>query len=153
MLQLDLYKNKRQGDKNFAKIYARAKNAKPIGLTELAEHIAQHGTVYTEDVVIGVMRKMVNCVRELACMGQPVKLDGLCIVSAQVTSTPADDVESFDLDSNISNVRLQFRATGKSAQRAISNEATLGYTSLAQRVKTGEIVLSNRKGEYVDNGD
>ncbi len=32
MLKLDFYKNKRQGDQNYGKIYGRVKNAEPIGV-------------------------------------------------------------------------------------------------------------------------
>ena len=75
--------------------------------------------------------------------------DGLAIFKAAVTSKPANDVESFDLDSNIRNVRLQCRAVGKLVRKELTNASTLGYTSLAMRVTSGEIILSSRKGEYV----
>ena len=155
MLKIDFYKNKRVGDKNYGKVYARAKNAKPIGVAELAEHIASHGSIYTYDVIVGVISKMATCIKELCLMGQPVKIENLCIVRAQVKTKPANDAESFELDSNIDQVRLRFTPTGSCAQKETSNDATCGYTSLAQRIKSGEIILSSRKGEYIakDDGD
>ena len=65
MIKLDFYRDKRQGNVNFGKYYARAKNNEPIGIGQLAEHIAGHGTVYTQDVVLGVLKKLSHCVKEL----------------------------------------------------------------------------------------
>lgn len=149
MLKLDFYKNKRQGDLNYGKIYARAKNAAPIGVTELAEHMAQHNTPFSPGVIKGILTDMVHCIRELALLGQPVKIDDLAIFKAAVSCKPANDVESFDLDANVRTVRLQARAVGNFSNKEMTNNSTLGYTSLAQRVKAGEIILSSRKGEYI----
>ncbi len=149
MLKLDFYKNKRQGDQNYGKIYARAKNAEPINLEQLANHMCEHNTPFSPGVIKGILTDMVSCIKEMVLLGQPVKIDGLAIFKAAVTSKPANDVESFDLDSNIRNVRLQCRAVGKLVRKDLTNDATLGYTSLAMRVKSGEIILSSRKGEYI----
>ncbi len=149
MLKLDFYKNKRQGDQNYGKIYGRVKNAEPINLEQLAEHMCEHNTPFSPGVIKGILTDMVSCIKEMVLLGQPVKIDGLAIFKAAVTSKPANDVESFDLDSNIANVRLQCRAVGKLVRKELTNASTLGYTSLAMRVKSGEIILSSRKGEYI----
>ena len=153
MVQLDFYKNKRQGNANFGKVYARAKNAEPIDIGGLADHMSEHNTVFSKGVIRGLLTDMVKCIRELALMGQPVKLDDLCIISAQVTSTPADDVESFEIDQNITTVRLRFSPCGESAHAKVNSEALLKYTSLATRIKAGELTLSNEKGKYLDTTD
>ena len=153
MIRLNFYKNKVAGNKNQGKIYGRAESNKMIGIPELAAHIADHGTLYTEDVVLGVLKKIAKCVKELTLGGTPVKIDDLCIFRASVTATPADDVESFDLskgeEGNIKAVRLQCTPTGACAKANYTASAQLGYSSLAMKVKTGEIVLSDKKGEYV----
>ena len=151
MLKLDFYRDKRQGNVNFGKYYARAKNAKPIGLDKLAEHMSHHNTPYSAGTMQGILTDLVGCIRELCLLGQPVKLDNLCIISAQVTSTPADDVEEFELDKNIKTARLRFTATGDSTPVEVTKNTLLGYTSMAEKVKKGEITLSSRKGEYVAN--
>ncbi len=155
MLKLDFYKDKRQGNVNFGKVYGRIKNASPIGIEKLAEHMHSHGTVFSQGIIKGVLTDMVKCIRELCLMGQPIKLENLCIISAQVTSTPADDVESFEIDSNVKSTRLRFTATGESVPKEVSQQALIKYTSLAERIRKGEITLSNTKGEYIasDAGD
>ena len=149
MLKLDFYKNKREGDKNLGKVYARAKNAQPIDLDGLAEHMSHHNTVYSKGVIKGLLADMVGCIRELCLMGQPIKLDDLCIVSPQVTCKPAVDVENFTIDENIKSVRLRFTATGDCKQKEVTKSAQLGYTSLAQKIRTGELTLSSQKGQYI----
>ena len=161
MIKLNFYKNKVQGNKNYGKIYARAKNDDPIGIEGLAKHIHQHGSPYTKDVIVGVLSKVASCIRELVLDGTPVKIDDLCIFTPAVTTRPANDTDSFNLTratragdgtytgGNVVSVRMQCRATGDAMQKHMTDDAELGYTSLALRVKSGEIVLSDKKGEYV----
>ena len=154
MLKIDFYKNKRAGHENYGKVYGRVKANKMIGIEELAQHISDHGSPYTVDVIFGVLRKVSSCVRELVLGGTPVKIDNLCIFRPAITiGRPANDVETFDLtvgeNNNISCVRMQCRPTGSSVPKLMTAAAQLGYTSLAQRIKNGEAILSNRKGEYL----
>ena len=161
MIKLNFYKNKIQGHKNFGKVYARAKNNNPIDIEGLAKHIAQHGSPYTKDVILGVLSKIASCVRELVLDGTPVKIADLCIFTPAVTTIPATDAENFTLTratragdgtysgGNIVSVRMQCRATGEATQKRMTQDAELGYTSLAQKIKNGELTLSNTKGEYI----
>jgi len=43
----------------------------------LSKHISDHGSIYTRDVVEGVLAKLTQCIPELLSQGIPVKLDGL----------------------------------------------------------------------------
>lgn len=152
MLKIDFYKNKNSNSTNYGKIYGRAKNDKPINIDALAEHIADHGSVYTVDVVKGVLTKVAKCIKELVLIGTPVKIDDLCIFKGAVTSKPANDVETYDLNTHIKTVRMLMTATGASTPVEMTKSATLGYTSMAQRIKTGEAVLSGNKKEYLVAG-
>ena len=153
MLKLNFYKDKRLGNVNFGKVYGRVKNSSPVGLEELADHMHSHGTVFSPGVIKGVLTDMIRCIRELCLMGQPVKLENLCIISAQVTSTPADDVESFELKANVKSTKLRFTATGASVPKEVTKNAKLEYTALAERIRKGEISLSDKKGEYIAGGE
>ena len=159
MLELDFYKNKNSKSAGYGKIYARVHKVKPIDIEGLADHIAEHGSIYTPDVCLGVIRKMAACIKELCMKGQPVKLNNLAIFSPAVTSLAANDVDSFDLSirakngesGNIKAVRIQCRTTGLSTNENVTRSATglLGLTTLAQKIKSGEVVLSDKKGEYI----
>ena len=163
MIKLDLYKNKIQGHKNFGKVYARSNNNDPIDIKGLAKHIQSHGSPYTYDVILGVLAKCASCVRELVLDGTPVKFDDLCIFTPAVTTMPANDVEHFSVgkatraadgtydasNGNVKCVRMHCRTTGQATQARMTQDAELGYTSMAQRIKNGEVELSNTKGEYI----
>ena len=159
MIKVNFYKDKRQCTVNFGKVYARAKNNDPIDIAGLAKHIAKHGTVYTEDVILGVLNKIASCVKELVLDGTPVKIADLCIFTPAVSTVPADDVEAFTLakrvkddpesTGNVTAVRMLCRTTGAATRKMMTQDAKLGYTDLAERIKKGEITLSSRKGEYI----
>ena len=153
MIKINFYKDKRQGNVNYGKVYGRAENAAPINIEKLAEHMAQHNTPFSAGTIKGILTDMVGCIKELILLGQPVKLDNLAIFKASVVSTPADDVESFELDSNVKSLKLLAIATGRLTRKMLTQDALLGYTSLAERVRKGEIALSDKKGEYIATED
>ncbi len=153
MLQIDLYKNKNQESRQYGKVYGRVHNNEPIDIFALAKHISMHGSQYTRDVVQGVLLRAADCVKELVLEGQPVKFADLCIFKASAISTPAVNVEKFDIAQNIKKIKLQCRATGETTIKKLTAEASLGYTTMAQKLKEGEATLSNEKGKYLESGD
>ena len=140
MLRVNLYQSQGTRSKNFGKYLGYVSNNEPIGLEGLAAHIASHGSPYTEDVILGVSKAMVNCIRELALSGQPVKLPDLCIVSAAIQSKAVNDVLDYKLstdeeDGSIKSAKLTFRATGKARKRKVTEDATFDYTTLAKSMR------------------
>ena len=149
MLRIDLYKNKNQESRMYGKVYGRVTNVEPIGIRELAQHIANHGSPYTSDTIAGVLMAASRCIRELALDGTPVKIDNLAIFKAAVTSKPAVSVDKFDLQQNIVCTRLLCQATGDCVPKQMSQASSYMYSTMAQRLKNGEAELSNEKGEYL----
>ena len=45
----------------------------------LCAHIADHGSIWTEDIVSGILGQLKECIPELVSQGYGVKLDGLGI--------------------------------------------------------------------------
>ena len=159
MIKLNFYKDKRQGNVNFGKVYARAKNDKPIDIDGLARHIAEHGSPYTKDVILGVLSKIAGCIRELVLDGTPVKIADLCIFTPAVTTVPANTPQDFSLSKltseqdttgNIKAVRMLCRPTGEATRKLMTQDAELGYTALAEKIKQGKLVLSSAKGVYIE---
>ena len=149
MLLIDLYKNKNQNSAKFGRIYGRVKNADPIGIPELAQHMSDHNTPYSKGVIAGILTDMVSCIKELILLGQPVKISDLAIFSAAVTSDSSADVDHFDLNTTIKEVRLLSKSTGKISRKELTKDSILGYTAMAQRLKAHEATLSNEKGKYL----
>ena len=153
MLYINLYKNKNQNSAQCGRVYGRVKNADPIGVEELAKHMSDHNTPYSQGVIKGILTDMVACIKELILLGQPVKLGDLGIFSAQVTSGSSADTAHFELNKHIKNVRLLCKATGEIRQARLTQEGILAFTDLALKIKSGEAVLSNEKGKYLAGGE
>ena len=66
-----------KNEKAFGKWYPRVMNTKTLTLDDVCDHIMEHGTIFTSDVVYGVTRKFVQCIQELLLSSHKVKLDGL----------------------------------------------------------------------------
>ena len=60
--------------KKVQKTYGKIIYRKTLSLDDMAEHIMKHGSVYTEDVVIGVITKLKTCMQEMLADGHKVKL-------------------------------------------------------------------------------
>ena len=73
---------RQQVKKTYGKIIYRG----TLRLTDMAEHIMKHGSIYTEDVVIGVITKLKSCMQEMLADGYKVKLDGIGTLYPVLTS-------------------------------------------------------------------
>ena len=143
MLKLDFYRDKRQGNVNYGKYYARAKNAQPIGLDKLAEHMSAHNCNFSLGTILGVLTDMVRCIKEMLIEGQPVKLPDLAIFYAKVESSAANTVQDFDLSKNIKAVKLLATGTGEMTRAEMKKSTTFEYTELAQKVRDGRVDIND----------
>jgi predicted histone-like DNA-binding protein len=80
-----------------------------IGTSELCRHIAKHGSIFTSDVVKGVVEKFVNCFEELLLEGYKLKLDGLGTFYLSIKTKAAPTAEDFTAQ-NVKAVRVKFLA-------------------------------------------
>ena len=150
---INLRQNKNDDSTAYGKYFAEVDSKEPLNLKGFAKHMTSHGKIADYQMCVLVLGQVVECMSELLAQGQPVKLDNLAIFKASVVSTPADDVESFELDSNVKSLKLLAIATGRLTRKMLTQDALLGYTSLAERVRKGEIALSDKKGEYIATED
>ena len=118
MLKIYLRKNQIKDSKGFGKYYAFADNETPITLEGLADHMAHHNTPFTKGTIVGILKDMVACIRELNLNGQPVKIDGLAIFSTHIENcggwNSLQDVSLTvgGINDNIQALRLCAQATG-----------------------------------------
>ena len=127
--------------KTYGKIIYRG----TLNLADMAEHIMKHGTVYTEDVVIGVITQMKNCIQEMLADGYKVKLDGIGTLYPKVTSKGVADAKDFSAQDDITRVGISFLAD-QSKKSLYKASATRNATSLSTQLYselTGEDGLTN----------
>ena len=116
-------------EKTYGKIIYRG----TLRLTDMAEHIVKHGSIYTEDVVVGVITKLKLCMQEMLADGYKVKLDGIGTLYPVLTSQGVDDAKDFSAQDNITRVGVAFLAD-QSKKSIYKASAMRDNTSLSTKV-------------------
>ena len=93
----------------YGKYYGRVHHRETVDLDGLTKHIMDHGSIFTEDVVAGVLKKFKNCLIELLLDSKKVKIDGLGTFYLAVKSKAAESAEAFSA-SNIKSAHIRFLA-------------------------------------------
>lgn len=119
MIRYKKYKITSADSNNYGKWYARAVAEDTVVIEKLAEHMAQHNTPYSKGCIQGVLRDMVDCIKELLVEGKNVKIEDLAIFSVGITTKPADSAKEFTVAENIKNCTLRCRATGNLRPRSM----------------------------------
>ena len=122
-----LQKNTNSKNSTYGKYFAKPISQGTVNLDELAAHISDHGSVYTRDVVVGVMTKMVDCINELLAQGYKVKLAELGTFYNSIRNDgkkAVSDPSKFDV-AQIAGVNLRFLPfSGKKLGGKFNNAST-----------------------------
>ena len=143
------YKNQNKKSNAYGKTYARLISQATLDTDDICRHIQKHGTIYTSDVVKGVVEKFINCFEELLLEGYKLKLDGLGTFYLSVNTEGAETEKDFNPASNIKKVRVVF--LGDQAKR--SEYATKVMTRKAQWRDVNDLVETESSGSGSSNGD
>ena len=68
------------------KLYARVSYKQAMDLHDMAHHMAEHNTAFSEGLIVGVLTDFVKCTREMVLNGNTVKVGNLAIFKATVES-------------------------------------------------------------------
>ena len=68
------------------KLYARVSYKHTMDLHDMAHHMAEHNTAFSEGLIVGVLTDFVKCTREMVLNGNTVKVGNLAIFKATVES-------------------------------------------------------------------
>ena len=73
----EVKQNQNEHNAAFGKWYAQIKSLETLNTRKLAQHISEHGSIYTPDVVYGVLEKFRSCLLEMLLQSKRVKIEGL----------------------------------------------------------------------------
>ena len=108
----EVYKNDIKDSESvmYGKYYARLKSIETMSMTKLAKHISEHGSVFTEDVVEGVMKKFKTCLLEMLLNSRKVKVNGLgtFYLTAECQKGGADKEEDFNVKEHLKALHIRF---------------------------------------------
>ena len=106
----EVKKNQNSYSQAFGKWYAQIKSLETLNTRKLANHISEHGSIYTPDVVYGVLEKFRNCLVEMLLESKKVKIEGLgtfyCTLENQKNG--AAKKEDFNVNKHLKALHIRF---------------------------------------------
>ena len=120
----ELRQNKNAKSKIFGKWFAHSKSVETMNTRKLAQHIAEHGSVYTTDVVFGVLEKFRSCLVEMLLENKRVKIDGLGTFFTTIENEAggAQKKEDFNVGKNLKALHIRFIPEGEQELNISSRE-------------------------------
>ena len=108
----------------FGKWYAQIKNLETLNTRKLANHISEHGSIYTPDVVYGVLEKFRSCLIEMLLNSKKVKIEGLgtfyCTLENQKNG--ALKKEDFNVNKHLKALHIRFLPEQNTEENISSRE-------------------------------
>ena len=91
MLELYLSKVSESSESELAgKTYARVDYKETLTVQDMAQHMAEHNTAFSEGTITGILIDFVKCIREQVLRGNTVKINNLAIFKASVEGNALD---------------------------------------------------------------
>ena len=138
----------------YGKWYARLKSIETLSIEKLAKHISEHGSVFTADVVEGVMKKFKNCLLESLLESKKVKVNGLgtFYLTCECTKGGADKESDFNVNQHLKALHIRFLPDQTEEENLSSRE----FIKKAEFVNVKSLLSSGKddeEGEGTENGD
>ena len=94
----------------FGKWFAQVKSLETLNTRKMAHHISEHGSIYTPDVVYGVLEKFRTCLLEMLLNSKKVKIDGLGTFYTTLENTKggAQSKDKFSVNSHLKALHIRF---------------------------------------------
>ena len=105
----EVKQNKNSQSKAYGKYFASVKSFETLNTRKLAQHIAEHGSIYTQDVVFGVLEKFRSCLIEMLLDSKKVKIDGLGTFYCTIENkSGASSLDEFNVATNLKALHIRF---------------------------------------------
>lgn len=146
----EVYQNQNEHSRAFGKFYARVKYLESMNTRRLSNHIAEHGSIYTPDVVYGVMEKFRSCLIEMLLESKRVKIEGLGTFYATIECSKGGAVskDKFNVQKNIEGLHIRFLPE----QEQETNISSRQFLKQAEFVNVDSL-LKEKEEEDTEGGD
>ena len=141
----EVYQNQNEHSRAFGKFYARVKYLESLNTRRLSNHIAEHGSIYTPDVVYGVMEKFRSCLIEMLLESKRVKIEGLGTFYATIECSKGGAVskDKFNVQKNIEGLHIRFlpeqeQETNISSRQFLKQAEFVNVEALQAKLKDDE---------------
>ena len=148
MIELYISQNNNSKNDAYGKYYPRVSYKQTLNIHDMAVHMAEHNTPFSEGTIEGILRDFVKCVREQTLNGNTVKVDNLAIFKVSVIGNGCSELYDADTDKTISasigtlakndktgpavqSLKLLAQATGEYTRDELNKDGKLGWTDKA----------------------
>jgi uncharacterized membrane protein YgcG len=131
------------------KTYARVNYKQTLSVSDMARHMAEHNTVFSEGSILGVLTDFVKCVREQVLNGNTVKIDNLAIFKASVEANALEVLYDAQQDKvaqatmgelksgdktgpAVKTIKLLAQSTGDFTREELKKDVKFGWTDKAR---------------------
>ena len=106
----EVYQNQNEHNAAYGKWYGRVKYLESLNTRKLSNHISEHGSIYTPDVVYGVMEKFRSCLLEMLLNSKKVKIEGLGTFYTTIECQKGGAVskEKFNILKDVKGLHIRF---------------------------------------------
>ena len=148
MIELYLTRNNNETSEAYGKYYPRVSYKQTLNIHDMAKHMAEHNTPFSEGTIEGILRDFVKCTREQTLMGNTVKVDDLAIFKVSAIGNGCAKLYDPDTDKTISasigtikktdktgasvaSLKLLAQATGEYTREELNKVAKLSWSDKA----------------------
>ena len=131
------------------KYYARVSYKQTMSVQDMAHHMAEHNTMFSEGSITGILIDFVKCVREQVLMGNTVKIDNLAIFKATVEANALETLYDAEQDkvasasigtlpegaktgAAVKAIKLLAQSTGEFSRDELKKDVRLSWTDKAK---------------------
>ena len=148
MIELYISQNNNSQSEAYGKYYPRVSYKQTMNIHDMAVHMAEHNTPFSEGTIEGILRDFVKCVRGQMLNGNTVKVDNLAIFKVSVIGNGCKELYDADNDKTITasigtigkndktgpavnSLKLLAQATGEYTREELNKDGKLGWTDKA----------------------
>ena len=170
MIELYLTRNNNETSEAYGKYYPRVSYKQTLNIHDMAKHMAEHNTPFSEGTIEGILRDFVKCTREQTLMGNTVKVDDLAIFKVSAIGNGCAKLYDPDTDKTISasigsikktdktgasvaSLKLLAQATGEYTRDELNKEAKLSWSDKAAAEIAAAKAAAIGNGGGSDNGE
>ena len=146
------------------KLYARVSYKQTLSVQDMAKHMSEHNTMFSEGSITGILIDFVKCVREQVLSGNTVKIDNLAIFKATVEANALETLYDAENDKTASasigtlaegqktgpavkTIKLLAQSTGDFTRDELKKDAKLSWTDKTK----AEIAAAKGENSGVSN--
>jgi predicted histone-like DNA-binding protein len=146
----EVYQNQNEHNAAYGKYYARVKYLENMNTRKLSNYIAEHGSIYTPDVVYGVMEKFRSCLLEMLLNSKRVKIEGLgtFYTTIECTKGGAVTADKFNVQKHIKGLHIRFLPEQEQEQDISSRE----FLKQAEFINVDTLMKKEDEEDTEENG-